>query len=344
MVLGRRGAMRSGYAIAAAVVVWLWSHLVPAESPDEGLALSCLGEREALVVSRQMPYARVTVDAREGYFVLDFGADVSAITPQGFADPAKPAPIAGSRDRYRDFRFFGNWGQVRLLLQRRAPVSGSVAQAGVIGTDFLSRHIYTVDYRGAALYRAQPAGFCSDTALQAAAFVPLSTRGYYSSQPATLNCPRAGGPGRCPNIPSLPIRLGGVEAIAQLDTGFDDGAQPHSLNINQAMFDALQRSGVRLQARPEIALQLSTCQQGISERVDAYRVPAGTALECIGMNGQAVRREAQVTVFVKRPPREALVCGGIGTWQQPAAQLGASFFASGVLIVDPFSARVWYRR
>ena len=27
--------MRSGYAIAAAVVVWLWSHLVPAESPDE---------------------------------------------------------------------------------------------------------------------------------------------------------------------------------------------------------------------------------------------------------------------------------------------------------------------
>ena len=62
--------------------------------------------------------------------MLDFGADVSAITPQGFADPAKPAPIAGSRDRYQDFRFFGNWGQVRLLLQRRAPVSGSVAQAG----------------------------------------------------------------------------------------------------------------------------------------------------------------------------------------------------------------------
>ena len=73
-------------------------------------------------------------------------------------------------------------------------------------------------------------------------------------------------------------------------------------------------------------------------------MPAGTALEFIGMNGQAVRREAQVTVFVKRPPREALVCGGIGTWQQPAAQLGASFFASGMLIVDPFSARVWYRR
>ena len=58
------------------------------------------------------------------------------------------------------------------------------------------------------------------------------------------------------------------------------------------------------------------------EAVDAYRVPAGTALEFIGMNGRAVRREAQVTVFVKRPPREALVCG-IGTWQQPAAQLGA---------------------
>ena len=51
-------------------------------------------------------------------------------------------------------------------------------------------------------------------------------------------------------------------------------------------------------------------------------MPAGTALEFIGMNGQAVRREAQVTVFVKRPPREALVCGGIGTWQTACGATG----------------------
>jgi hypothetical protein len=38
-----------------------------------------------------------------------------------------------------------------------------------------------------------------------------------------------------------------------------------------------------------------------------------------------------------------MACGGIGTWAQPAAQLGASFFARAALVVDPFSARVWVR-
>lgn len=344
MTAGGKSTLRGRYAFVTIVVLAIWRFLAADGGQPEGYVLSCLGERQPLVVSNQMPYARAAVDGHEGFFVLDFGAEVSAITPQGFAGEIKPQALAGSGNAYRDFIFFGNWGQVRLLLQPRAQVAGSVPQAGVIGTDFLSRHIYTVDYRGGAVHRAQPGGFCSDSALEAAAFVALSTQGYYAANRSTLTCPRAGGPGRCPNIPSLPIRVGGVDAIAQLDTGFDDGSQPHSLNINQAMFEALQRAGIPLQPRPEIALRLSTCQQGITERVDAYRLPAGTPLEFIGRSGQAVRSERDVTVFVKHPPREALVCGGIGTWSQPAAQLGASFFADGTLIVDPFSAQVWFRR
>ncbi|MCB1898585.1 hypothetical protein [Cognatazoarcus halotolerans] len=338
------GVRRAGYAMLVSAALLLLAFLEWLGEPSAAVSMACLGERQPLVVSNQMPYARVAVDGREGYFVVDFGADVSAITPQGFAGGIKPQALPGTGNAYRDFVFFGNWGQVRLLFQPRAQVSGSVAQAGVIGTDFLSQHIYTVDYRGAAIHRAQRGAFCSDPELAAAGFLPLSTSGYYAANRAILTCPRAGGPGHCPNIPSLPIRIGGVDAVAQLDTGFDDGSQPHSLNINQAMFDALQRAGIRLQARPEIALQLSTCQQGITERVDAYRLPAGAPLEFIGGAGQAVRSEREVTLFVKRPPREALVCGGVGTWSQPAAQLGASFFADGALVVDPFSARVWFRR
>jgi hypothetical protein len=37
------------------------------------------------------------------------------------------------------------------------------------------------------------------------------------------------------------------------------------------------------------------------------------------------------------------VCGGIGTWRQPAAQLGASFVAGGALVVDAARGRVWLR-
>ena len=36
-------------------------------------------------------------------------------------------------------------------------------------------------------------------------------------------------------------------------------------------------------------------------------------------------------------------CGGIGTWERPAAQLGASFVNDGTLVVDPFSQRLWFK-
>jgi hypothetical protein len=56
----------------------------------------------------------------------------------------------------------------------------------------------------------------------------------------------------------------------------------------------------------------------------------------IGPDGQVER--SAVALFARRTPPAAAVCGGIGS--QPAARLGASFFASGALIVDPFAQRV----
>ena len=303
---------------------------------------ACLGEVQPLVVSSQMPYALVTVAGRQGYFVLDFGATFSTIVPDAFFGPLKPRPQPGLADTYDDFTFFGSWGRVRLPAGGATGLLGSVPQAGIIGTDFLASHIYTLDYPEGRLHRAQRGRFCTDEALTAAGFSALSTRDYYADGSGRLSCPRAGSP-TCPNVPAVPIRIGPVEAVAQLDTGYDDGSQPLSVNINVALFDALRLAGVRLQPRPEIALQLTTCQPGVSEPVDAWRLPPGTALGFVGPSGRVVRSEAGVTLFVKRTPPAARVCGGIGTWPQPAAQLGASFFAGGTLIVDPFSARVWFR-
>lgn len=303
---------------------------------------ACLGEAQPLVVSNQMPYALVTVAGRQGYFVLDFGATFSTIVPEAFPGHLKPRPLPGLADIYDDFTFFGSWGRVRLPAGSATGVLGSVPQAGIVGTDFLASHVYTLDYPDGRLYRARPGGFCADEVLAAAGFTALSTRDYYADGPGRLTCPRAGSPA-CPNVPAVPIRIGPVEAVAQLDTGYDDGAQPLSVNINVALFDALRRAGIRLQPRPEISLQLTTCQPGVSEPVDAWRLPPGMALGFVGPSGRVVRSEAGVTLFVKRTPPAARVCGGIGTWPQPAAQLGASFFAGGTLIVDPFSARVWFR-
>ncbi|MBL8447646.1 MAG: hypothetical protein JNJ44_09580 [Zoogloeaceae bacterium] len=327
--------------LVAAGLGWLGSD--GARLPRIGSLPACLGESEPMKVSSQMPYVRVAVGGATGEFVLDFGADVSSITPAAFDGPAKPVPVRGTSDHYADFRFFGPWGTVRLLPAAVA-VQGSVRQAGVLGTDFLSRHAYTIDYRGGRVHRATRAGFCSPAELSGAGFHALSTVGYYSEQPAALTCPATGGHGTCPNIPSLPVQIGPIRAIAQLDTGFDDGQTPHSVNINEALLFALRRAGVELVSRPDLALHLSTCQAGVSEAVEAYQLSAAQSISFVEEGGGIRRYGAdQVTLFVKRTPAAAAVCGGIGTWAQPAAQLGASFFARGVLVVDPFGARVWFR-
>ncbi len=325
-----------------ALVAALWRFFSAPPALDASPLADCLGTAAPMTVIRQMPYVRVAVNGSRAQFVIDFGADVSAITPAGFG-ASRPQPMAGTADRYADFDFFGRWRNVRLQAQPVAPVVGGMTQAGVIGTDFLSRHIYTLDYPHGRVFRAAAGAFCADRRLHDAGFVALDTRAYYAATPGALSCPRAGAGRHCPNIPALPIRLGTVTAVAQVDTGFDDAAIRHSININTALFNALQRAGVALVPRPDIALTLSTCQRGVTERVTAWQLPAGAALEFVGASGQPVRRFADATLFVKQPPAAARVCGGIGTWPQPAAQLGASFFADGALVVDPYSARVWLR-
>ena len=198
--------MRSGYTIAAAVVVCLVpSHCPPSPRTRAGAVLP--GEREALVVSRQMPYARVTVDAREGYFVLDFRCGrqrhhaprVSRIPPNP-RQSRQPRSLSG-------FPVLRQLGPGPPAAPASRPGQWQRGAGGVIGT-VSCRDIYTVDHRGAALYRAQPAGFCSDTALQVrgirAAVHPRLL--FQPTRDAEPHAPAAPG---APNIPSLPIRLGG---------------------------------------------------------------------------------------------------------------------------------------
>lgn len=352
----RRGAWRLALTTSALVAGGLMLPEAVTAAAAAGPAASqpdCLGERQPLTVASRMPYALVGAGGRQGYFLLDFGASVSSITPANFQGGA---PVESATGRFDDFVFFGRWGSVSLLLQpqpavhalRSADGRASIRQAGVIGTDFLAQHVYTLDYPGGHLWRATGGpggGFCSDAELQTAGYRPVSTRDYYGAQPAALSCPSAqAAPGGCVNIPTVPIRIGRVEAVAQLDTGYDDGRQPYSVNINGALFDALKAAGVRLTPRPDIAIQLSTCVAGVSERVEAYRLGAGTPAGLVDTAGRLVADQGRVvTLFVKRTPAAAAACGGIGTWGRPAAQLGASFVASGSLVVDPFSARIWLR-
>ncbi|MFM7235967.1 MAG: hypothetical protein ACKOYK_04225 [Cyanobium sp.] len=306
--------------------------------------LACLGETRSLILSSGMPYTPVRVQGRTGFFVVDLGADGSAISPGTFL-PGRgdgPRPVAGTSDRFEGVEFFGPWGPVQLNVQDHSTIRGPIPQAGLIGTDLLAGHIVTLNYAQGLLHRSSPATFCSDAALRQAGFASLSSRDYYGTAGAHLRCPAAPRGFGCPNIPTIPVRIGRSLAVAQIDTGYHDGLHPPSLNINRAWLMELQAAGVAPQRWPEADLSLSTCA-GRPEPVLAYRLPQGQALELVGSDGHAVRRLEGLTLFLKDTPPGARRCGGIGTWSQPAAQLGASAVNDGTLVVDPFTQRVWFR-
>jgi hypothetical protein len=313
--------------------------------PQEPLA--CLGETRSLIVSNGMPYTPVRVQGRTGFFVVDLGADGSAISPGTFlggaGGGAGPLPQPGSADRFAGVDFFGPWAPLRLSVQDHSGIRGPLPQAGLIGTDLLSAHVITLDYANGLLRRATAEGFCSDGELRRAGFLPLSSRDYYGSSGAALRCPAAPRRGGCPNIPTIPLRIGSVGAVAQVDTGYADGLRPPSMNINRALLQRLVRAGMPLIREPGADLNLSSCVRGEVERVLAYRLAAGRAVELVGSDGVAVRRLPGVTLFLKDSPASIQSCGGIGTWSEPAAQLGASFVNDGSLVVDPFSQRLWFR-
>jgi hypothetical protein len=333
--LGALGALL--LVLAPGAELGLWARPLPQEP------LPCLGETRSLIVSSGMPYTPVRVQGHTGFFVVDLGADGSAISPGTFLGGAGPVPLAGSANRFAGVNFFGPWAPLTLSVQDHSGIRGPLPQAGLIGTDLLNAHVFTLDYANGLLRRATAEGFCSDGELRQAGFLPLSSRDYYGTSGSALRCPAAPRRGGCPNIPTIPLRIGSVGAVAQVDTGYSDGQRSPSMNINRALLQRLERAGLPLIREPGADLTLSSCVRGEVERVLAYRLAPGQAVELVGSDGGAVRRLPGVTLFLKDSPAAIQACGGIGTWSEPAAQLGASFVNDGTLVVDPFSQRLWFR-
>jgi hypothetical protein len=335
----RLARSRHWAALTAAMLALAAGSPLSAAPSAPAVLAACHGDAQPLVVSSQMPYALVQVGPARGYFVLDFASTASVIDPRGFPRRARPSPLPGTTQRFADFDFFGPWGVVTLSVQDHSRVRGSVAQAGILGTDFLAQHAYTLDYgragKGASVFRQQRGATCTDAQLRSEGFAPLTTKGYYSDDPSTLL------PG-VPRVPTVPVRIGGVAATAQLDTGFDDNRARHSVNINRALYDELVRAGVQSVAVPTQNMMISTCRAGLSEAVSAYRLPKGKSFELVATDGRAARSVSDAMLFVKDAPSGAQVCGGIGTWATPAAQMGASFYVEARrVVIDPFRALVW---
>lgn len=293
----------------------------------------CLGESRPMLVERGLPFGEVAIGEATGWFLLDYASTLSSVDPEGFTG-GTPEPLEGYDELFADFDWFGGWAPVWLSVFPHRTV-GAIHEAGVLGTDFLALNVYALDYAGGRIYRAEGSG-CDELALRGAGLLPLTTEGWFSNDWTTLP------PGRV-NVPTVPIALGEARTIAQLDTGFEDGVIPNAVNINDAMFDAIADAGITLERDYERDLLLTTCIGGVSEQAYGYRLPPGEAVELVGENGAAVARWEDAAIFLKRAPTAAEVCGGIGTWDTPGAQIGASLIGGrGFILIDPFRARVWW--
>ncbi len=148
-----------------------------------------------------------------------------------------------------------------------------------------------------------------------------------------------------PNVPTIRLRLSGVTALAQLDTGFDDAVVRNSININAAFLNALLNGAPGTLVRESgLDLTLTTCA-GVSEPVTAWRVAAGRQLEFVSPDGGVARVAPSAVLFAKDTPPAARVCGGIGTWSVNAAQVAGSFFVDAEAVVfDPVRSAVWMPR
>ncbi len=324
---------------------------------------SCVGDVRPLVVNGMRGYASVDMSAPDAGdagalvdFLLDFGSNGSTIDLGAF-NPA-PAPsycngdasLPGASCSFPNFDFFGPWGTVELVTADYSFLVSSVRQAGIIGTDFFSVFPFTIDYTGAKVYRASGA-FCADTQLLGAGFQPVPTDGFYTNDTKKLRplsdvitSGDASTTGfTVPNVPTVAIRVGGVSALAQLDTGYDDRLVQHSINVNAAMLAQLQTTfGAHLSRQTPSDLYLTTCVQGVSQLGMAWTFDAETEVDFLTQGGTTARHDTTLTIFAKDNIPAAAGCGGIETWTVPAAQLGASFLVSAQAVVfDPLTSRVW---
>jgi hypothetical protein len=329
-----------------------------AASPSGIAALTaCLGASVPLTISGQMPYVSVAMTAgsgtESGEFVLDYATTFSSIDLSAFAAPGPTtsgcnASELGSDCTVGGFVFFGPPSSVVLETEDFSDVSGTVRQAGIVGTDLTSEHVLTLDYAGGHAYAASPSTACSASALTAAGFASLTTAGFFENNLALLE------PGTdvdsndaegesVPNVPTVSVSVAGTKALAQLDTGFDDSVTPFSVNVNQAFYTAIVGANASALVRAaSLDESLSTCVSGVSEPVKAYTLASGVTFDFVGAGSSVARSYASAVIFVKETPAAAQECGGIGTWTVPAAQVGASFYVDmGALVFDPFGAEVW---
>ena len=246
----RMAIVRTVAISLAAIAVPTFGGRMDVELKDSGALCGGRAYARSGVPFGASPYVELTADGIKGAFLLDYGATRSSLSAAVFPGPdgsVRRAAISLPSIENGDFHL----ARYDLLYQ---PGKG---QLGVIGDDLLSR--LTVQLTESTVFLGvEP---CRPETLVARGLTPIVQNRFFSSDPSMTG---AG----LPNVPVVFLQLGEVRAFAQIDTGYEDAVYPRSVDINQALFDGLLRSGVKMNRIGEI--DVWTCEG--QERRPVYRV------------------------------------------------------------------------
>ena len=299
----------------AAIAVPISGFSMDIERSDQGPLCGGRAYARVSVPNGASPYVELTADGVTGPFLLDYGATRSSLSSASFSGPdgsMRTAAISLPGIEKADFHL----ARYYLLLQ---PGNG---QLGVLGDDLLSR--FTVQLTDSTAFLS--AETCRPEALMARGLTPVAQTGFFSSDLSQVTS-------GLPNVPIMFLRLGDIRVWAQIDTGYEDFVYSHSVDINQALFDRLVGSGVKLDRINDI--DIWTCDG--REHRPVYRIK-DRPLRIENEQGKRIAETDDFHLIVK----SANACGGIADMTEPAAQLGASFLGLfGDVIFDPRNTTVW---
>lgn len=242
-------SMRSGLHISAIVLgalsVLACGKAPPAGAPSSETApasrnvSSCKATEYPIVTTKGCPYVDLelhsSVASRHGFFLLDTGANTSALDKdwsQGLATPG-----SGETVLVEKFTFVYEQENVTFHAQDLKvfdQIRGE-PQIGTLGTDYLSEFAIDFDFAKSVvrLIRHDDAEPCGpDWARMRRAGLTN-----YSDQPPTA------GP---PNIPTVELTIGAQHLPCQLDTGTNVSSAETWIAINSAAFSALEPEFVRV--------------------------------------------------------------------------------------------------
>ena len=315
-----------------------------------------LGTYYNMYIGNRMPFIDVEVKGAGDYpltgvFLVDYGTDVSVIDLKAFPGDSLRKSI---NNQYllsfvvnKDYKIsYSNKCKIQSLGHISA---NGIREAGIIGTDILSKMIVTLDYKNSRLYMAlDSSSYCRRDSLLKYGLVPVSTKGYF------LRNARAGDS----NIPTIPVTIGDVknsaQALAQIDPGYDDRCHldgnfntyyTHIVNINKLYLQLLKRRGVAVNVDKKSYYTLGNVS-GVPDTLYKCSFSKRYVFNIIGTKGEIVMPygtdECHVFLKVNAPGGE--IAGGITTLPFPAVQLGGSFLLDcDKVAFDPFRSLVWFQ-